>query len=118
MTRRAFFVAGDRIIHIANPSGAGTSYQAQAHVLLPGAEAGPLSQEAAETVLVVEDGTIEVMVNGMASFVGAGGFVRIPPKTWFAYRNDTDRAAHILCRTAPIQPARRGCRITIQIAAA
>jgi mannose-6-phosphate isomerase-like protein (cupin superfamily) len=118
MSRRAFFISGDRIIHIANPCGAGLSYQAQAHVVLPGAQVGPHMQELAETVIVVEDGVLEVMVNGMAGRVTAGQFIRIPARTWYAYRNDTDDAARVLCRTAPVQPVREGCRITIQIATA
>lgn len=118
MSRRAFFIAGDRIIHIANPCGAGLGYQAQAHVVLPGALVGPHVQELAETVIVVEDGVLEVMINGMAGLVTAGNFIRIPAKTWYAYRNDSDEAARVLTRTAPVQPAREGRTITIQIAAA
>jgi mannose-6-phosphate isomerase-like protein (cupin superfamily) len=118
MSRQAFFIAGDRIIHIANPCGAGLSYQAQQHVVLPGAQVGPHVQEQAETVLVVERGVLEVMVNGMASFVPAGNFVRIAAKTWFAYRNDTPEPAQVLCRTAPVKAARESRTITIHIAAA
>lgn len=118
MLRRAFFIAGDRIIDIANPCGAGLSYQAQAHVVLPGAQVGPHTQERAETVLLVEDGTLEVMVNGMAALVTAGNFIRIPAMAWYAYRNDSDGAVRVLHRTAPVQHHREGCTITIQIAAA
>ena len=118
MSRRAFFIAGDRIIHIANPCGAGLSYQAQAHVVLPGAQVGPHTQELAETVLVVEHGVIEVMVNGMAALVTAGNFIRIPAKAWYAYRNDSGDAVRVLQRTAPVQPHREGCTITIQVCAA
>jgi mannose-6-phosphate isomerase-like protein (cupin superfamily) len=118
MSRRAFFIADDRIIHIANPCGAGLSYQAQAHVVLPGAQVGPHTQERAETVLVVEEGVLEVMVNGMSGFVTAGNFIRIPAKTWYAYRNDSDDPARVLQRTAPMQQHREGCRVTFHIAAA
>lgn len=118
MSRRAFFIAGDRIIHIANPRGAGLGYQAQALVVLPGAQVGPHSQDLAETVLLVEDGVLEVMVNGMAGLVTAGNFIRIPAKSWYAYRNDSSDAVRVLRRTAPVQKQREGCTITIQIAAA
>jgi len=118
MSRRAFFIADDRIIHIANPCGAGFTYQAQAHLLLPGAQVGPHMQELAETVLVVESGVLEVMVNGMAAPVKAGSFVRIPAKAWYAYRNDSNDAVHLLQRTAPKQAAREGCRVTFHIGAA
>lgn len=118
MSRRAFFIAGDRIIHIANPCGAGLSYHAQAHIVMPGAQVGPQTQDQAETVILVEEGNLEVMINGMAGMVGAGEFVRVPAKAWYAYRNDTDDAARVLCRTAPAQKARDACRVTIRIAAA
>jgi mannose-6-phosphate isomerase-like protein (cupin superfamily) len=118
MSRRAFFIAGNRIIPIANPCGAGLSYQALAHVVLPGAQSGPHMQEAAETVIVVEQGGLEVMVNGMAGPVTAGHFIRIPAGSWYAYRNDGDAEALVLCRTAPAQSAREGCTITIQMPAA
>jgi mannose-6-phosphate isomerase-like protein (cupin superfamily) len=118
MSRRAFFIAGDRIIHIANPAGAGLAYHAQAHVVLPGAQVGPHVQEQAETVLLVEDGVLEVMINGMSAAVTAGNYVRVPARSWFAYRNESDRPARMLCRTAPVQRPRESCTIRIQIAAA
>ena len=118
MSRRAFFIAGDRILHIANPCGAGLNYQAQAHVVMPGAQVGPHTQEQAETVILVEEGILDVMVNGLSSMVGAGSFVRVPAKAWYAYRNDSDHTARVLCRTAPVQKTRDACRVTISIAAA
>ena len=118
MSRHAFFVSGDRIVHIANPSGAGLQYQAQCQVLLPEAQAPACRRETAETMIVVQRGTLEVMINGATAMVGAGSFVRVPPKAWFAYRNAGRDAAQILCRTAPILPVRETCRITIHIAAA
>lgn len=118
MSRRAFFIAGDRIIHIANPCGAGLSYHAQAHVVMPGAQVGPHMQEQAETIIFVEEGVLEVMINGMTGWVKGGDFIRVPASTWYAYRNDTDDPTRILCRTAPVQRPRESCRITIQIAAA
>lgn len=118
MSRHAFFVAGDRVVHVANPCGAGFQYQAQAHTLMPQEQVGPHQHELAETVLVVSDGMIEVMVNGAAGFVTAGSFIRIPPKAWFAYRGVGDEPARLLCRTAPAVALRDACKITIHIAAA
>jgi len=118
MSRRAFFIAGDRIIQIANPCDAGLSYQATQYHVLPGEQVGPRMQEQAETVIVVESGVIEVMVNGMSGYVSAGNFMRIPAKTWFAYRNDDDEPARVLQRTAPAQQHREGCKITFQMSAA
>lgn len=118
MSRHAFFIAGDRVIQVANASGASFQYQAQPHVLLPQAQVGPQQHDAAETVICVTAGMLEVMVNGAAALVGAGSFVRIPAKAWFAYRNAGDEPARLLCRTAPRLPARDSCKITIHIAAA
>ena len=118
MARRAFFIAGDRIVHIANPAGAGLSYQALQHEIRPGAQVGPHREEHAETVILVERGAVTVMINGLDAPVVAGSYVRIPAKTWFAYRNESRAPAIVLCRTAPVPPAREACRITMQIAAA
>jgi mannose-6-phosphate isomerase-like protein (cupin superfamily) len=118
MSRHAFFIAGDRVVHVANPSGAGFHHQAQLHSLSPQAQTGPQQHDLAETVLVVKEGTLEVMINGAAGYVAAGSFVRIPPKTWFAYRNAGDEPALLLCRTAPASPLRDRLLITVQIAAA
>jgi mannose-6-phosphate isomerase-like protein (cupin superfamily) len=118
MSRHAFFIADDRVVHVANASGAGFQYQAQAHVLPPQTQIGPHQHDVAETVLVVKEGTLEVMINGAAGYVAAGSFVRIPAKTWFAYCNAGDEPARLLCRTTPASPVRQGFRITIQIAAA
>lgn len=118
MSRHAFFIAGDRVVHVANPCGAGFQYQAQAHTLPPQVQIGPHQHEAAETVLVVKEGVLELMVNGAAGYVPAGSFVRIPAKAWFAYRSVGDEPAHLLCRTAPPQPIHGARKITIQIAAA
>jgi mannose-6-phosphate isomerase-like protein (cupin superfamily) len=118
MSRRAFFIAGDHVFHIANPCGAGLGYHAQAHVVMPGAQVAPQFQEQAETIILVEDGVLEVMINGMTGWVRGGDFIRIPASTWYAYRNDTDDPTRILCRTAPVQRPRESCRITIHIAAA
>lgn len=84
----------------------------------PQVQVGPHQHEAAETVLVVQEGTLELMVNGAAGYVSAGSFVRIPAKAWFAYRSVGDEPARLLCRTAPPAQVRDACKITIQIAAA
>lgn len=118
MSRHAFFIADSRVVHVANASGAGFQYQAQAHTLPPQTQVGPHQHELAETVLVVKDGTLEVMINGASGLVGAGSFVSIPAKAWYAYRNVGDAPARLLCRSAPPLPARGGRRINIRIAAA
>ncbi len=116
--RHAFFIAGERVVHIANASGAGFQYRAQAHILPPQVQAGPFQHELAETVLFVSEGTIEVMINGATAYVTAGSHFRVPARTTFGYRNVGDDPAHVLCRTAPAAPARDGITITVQSTAA
>jgi mannose-6-phosphate isomerase-like protein (cupin superfamily) len=118
MSRHAFFIAGNRIVRIANATGAGFQYQAQSHALLPQVQIGPHMHDNAETVIVVEDGIVEVMINGLAGFVGAGSFVRVPAGTHFAYRNAGDDVAHVLCRTSPAPVLRDGIRVTVELTAA
>jgi len=118
MSKHAFFITGDRVVHIANASGAGFQYRAQAHVLLPQVQVGPYEHDGAETVLFVSDGTIEVMINGATAYVTAGSHFRVPARTTFGYRNVGDEPAHVLCRTAPAIPAREGCKITVHLTAA
>lgn len=118
MMQHAFFIADDRVLHIANPAGAGFQYRAQPHVLPPSGQAGPFQHEGAETVILISDGIVEVMINGAAAIVGAGGFVRVPPHATFAYRNAGDGAAHLLCRTAPAARARPVRKVTIHLTAA
>jgi mannose-6-phosphate isomerase-like protein (cupin superfamily) len=118
MTKHAFFIADDRVIHVANPAGAGFQYRAQPHALPPHHQAGPFQHEGAETVVVVCEGIVEVMINGAAAVVGAGSFVRVPPNAMFAYRNAGDEVAHLLHRTAPANHARQSCKVTIQLTAA
>ncbi|WP_423068006.1 cupin domain-containing protein [Devosia sp. CN2-171] len=118
MTKHAFFIADDRVIHVANPAGAGFQYRALPHVLPPSVQSGPFQHEGAETVIVVAGGIVEVMINGAAAMVGAGGFVRVPPNAVFAYRNAGDDVAHLLCRTAPANRARQSCKVTIHLTAA
>ena len=56
MSRHAFFIAGDRVVHVANPSGAGFQYHAQSHTLPPQVQIGPQQHDLAETVLLQAPG--------------------------------------------------------------
>jgi len=118
MPQHAFIVTGDKVLHIANPAGAAFPYQATSQVLLPQVQVDPQRHESAETVIVVAQGTLEMMVNGAAALVGAGSHVRVPPGVWFAYRNPSDFPVRLLSRTAPVPPSGRHCRVTVQLTAA
>ena len=41
MSKHAFFISDDRVIHIANPTGAGFQYRAQEVDLIPGTRSMP-----------------------------------------------------------------------------
>jgi len=118
MAQHAFLIVDNRVVHIANPSGAGMRYLAHAVGLSPSEQSGAIRHETAETLLVVCRGTIEVMINGATAVVGAGNWARVPPGAVFAYRNAGAAAAQLLVRTAPPSPIRTTRRITLQIAAA
>lgn len=118
MTKHAFFLVDDQVVHVANPAGAGFQYRAQPQLLMPGVQAGPFVHDGAETVIVVSEGIVEVMINGAAALVGAGSFIRIPPRVTFAYRNVSSDAVRLLCRTAPQNRARQTCKVTMHLTAA
>lgn len=118
MSRQAFFVAGGKIVHIANPCDAGLQYQAHPALLNIGAVVGPFCHQTSETLVLVREGTIEVMINGAVAIVDAGDFVRVSPGLHYGYRNCGERPARLLIRTAPEPPRRRCRKITIEMTAA
>lgn len=118
MSDHAFFFDGDRLVHIANASGAGPQYRAGRRLLLPGMAIATHVEVAAATSIVVTAGIVEMMVGGASGHLGPGEFARIPPGTPFAYRNAGDDAAELLVRTAPLGTPRPTTRVTIEIAAA
>lgn len=118
MSTEAFLIAGDRIVYIANPCGAGLQYRAHTQVLPPEALVPVQHHDSAETVIVIKQGTLEVMSGGASGYVSAGNFVRIPPKVAFAYRNAGDGPARLLMRTSPVSKPREALRIIMRIAAA
>ena len=118
MPGKAFFIVDDRVVFVANPCAAGTQYRAHRHRLEPGARTEPCSHDGAETVIVVESGTLDLMVNGLVAPLGPGRFARIPAHTWFAYANGGTGVAEFLIRTSPPSAHRDVCRVTLHIAAA
>jgi mannose-6-phosphate isomerase-like protein (cupin superfamily) len=118
MSRHAFYVYGDRVCHIANPCAAGVNYHARERVLTPGELTSPGQHPSSETVIVVTEGQLELMVNGASAAIGAGQFVRIQPGHWFAMRNSDYRLARVLVRVAPLPASPPSRRIMVEIAAA
>ena len=103
MGSKAFVIAGNRAELIAN-DGCDFSYRAAAHLVPVGTMIPAHCHEAAETHLLVEHGTFEVMVNGVAAMVPAGQFLRVPAGTHFAYHNVGNTTARLLLRTVAPRP--------------
>ena len=72
--------------------------------------------QAGMRVVVVERGTLEVMIGGATQYLSAGSHVRVPRAIPFGYRNVGDEPAYLLSRS--LAPARAVRRVTIEIAAA
>ena len=118
MSRHAFFVYDDQLLHIANPCAAGVNYHARETVLTPGELTTPGQHPSSETVIVVMEGQLDLMVNGASAALGAGQFARIRPGHWFAMRNSDYRLARVLVRVAPLPVSAPSRRILVEIAAA
>lgn len=118
MSRHAFYVYNDRVYHIANPCAAGVNYHAREMVLTPGELTTPGQHASSETVIVVTEGQIEMMVNGASATLAAGQFARVRPGHWFAMRNGDYRLARVLMRVAPVPARAPQRRIVVEIAAA
>jgi mannose-6-phosphate isomerase-like protein (cupin superfamily) len=113
---KSFFIAGDRVVFLANGDAADLRYRAHTHSVPPHVQVPARVNERSETVFVVEHGTLEFMIGGAVGHVITGGFVRVPPGVAFGYRNIGDEPAQILSRCmAPAQKSVR--RVTIEIAA-
>ena len=113
---KSFFLAGDKVIFLANADGADLRYRAHAHTVSPQVQVPARVNERSETVFVVEHGSMEFMIGGAVGHVSAGGFVRVPAGVQFAYRNCGDEAAQLLSRC--VLPVKATKRITFEIAAA
>ncbi len=118
MSRYAFFVYDDQLFHIANPCGAGLNYQARERVLTPGELTTAGHHPSSETVIVVTEGVVDLMINGASASLGAGQFARVRPGHWFAMRNSDYRLARVLVRVAPQPVGTPSRRIMVEIAAA
>ena len=113
---KSFFLSGDSVIFVANADGADLRYRANSHTIPPHVQVPARTNARAETVFVVEHGTLEFMVDGAIGHIVTGGFVRVPPGIAFGYRNIGSEPAQILSRSMP--PSKVSCRVTIEIAAA
>ena len=116
MNERAFVIAGDQAAVIANDTGE-CRYKAAVHYLPVGVQVPVRSHDCAETQFMLEDGTLEFMIGGAATFIAAPGVVRVPPGVPYAYRNAGDHTARLLVRVTPPEPTYKMIRASIEYAA-
>ena len=116
MTERAFFVAGDKAAIIANDV-TDARYRASTHFVPVGVQLPTRSCQSAETLFLLEDGTLEFMVGGASTCITAPSVVRVPPGIPYACRNIGDHTARLLVRTSRLEPTYRMVRASIEYAA-
>jgi mannose-6-phosphate isomerase-like protein (cupin superfamily) len=118
MAIKALVSFGNRAYPVANDVHNRSAYRAEAKILPP--EVMIASRvEASDTLLFVERGLLEVMVDGAAAFVRKGDFVRVKAGSTYGYRNAGSDIARVL--TAPetaVEPAPSAGMITIRCAVA
>jgi quercetin dioxygenase-like cupin family protein len=96
MPASAYFVSPNRAVRVANDNG---PVPLNVHHLPPMVQVGLRRNPLGEMLLFVEEGIVEFMINGAAGIVSAGGYVRVPADTPYAYRNAGDDAARLVSRT-------------------
>ena len=116
MNNRAFVIAGDRAAVIANDID-DTRYRAAAQYIPVGVQVPDRSHGNAETQFMLEDGTLEFMVGGAATFVTAPNIVRVPPGVPYAYRNVGDHTALVLVRANRPEATYKMIRAYVEYAA-
>jgi mannose-6-phosphate isomerase-like protein (cupin superfamily) len=116
MSDRAFFIAGDQAAVIANDSN-DARYRAAVHYVPVGVQVPVRSHGDAETQFMLEDGVLEFMVGGAATYVAAPGMVRVPPGVPYAYRNVGEHTARLLVHASRPEPTFKMIRAYIEYAA-
>ena len=116
MNDRAFVIAGDQAAVIANDI-ADARYRAAVHYVPVGVQIPVRSHGDAETQFMLEDGTLEFMVGGGATYVTAPNIVRVPPGVPYAYRNVGEHTARLLVRAHKPEPTSKMIRACIEYAA-
>lgn len=96
MPASAYIVSRSRTIRVANDNG---PLPRNVHHLPPMVQVGMRRNGLSEMILFVEEGLVEFMINGASGIVSAGGYVRVPADTHYAYRNAGDDAARLVSRT-------------------
>ena len=116
MSERAFLIAGDRAAVVANDI-ADNRYRAAIHYVPVGVQIPVRCHDTAETQFLLEDGTLEFMIGGAASYISAPNFIRVPPGVPYAYRNAGDHTARLLVHASRPEPVQPKGRLSIEFAA-
>lgn len=116
MSEKAFLIAGDRAAVVANDI-EDARYHAAAHYVPVGVQVPIRSHAGSEMQFMLDDGTLEFMVGGAATYIAAPGLIRVPPDVPYAYRNVGDHTARLLVRAVRPEPAVRMVRVSIEYAA-
>lgn len=96
MPASAYFVDVSRAVRVANDNG---PMPLNVQSLPPMIQVGVRRNRLSEMILFVEEGIVEFMINGASGMVSAGGYVRVPVDTPYAYRNAGDDTARLVSRT-------------------
>jgi mannose-6-phosphate isomerase-like protein (cupin superfamily) len=115
MPNTSFIITGDRAAIVANDI-ADLRYRAAVQYLPSGMQMPIRSNDTEETLIYVDEGTLEFMVGGPSGFAGAGAFVRVPKGVPFAYRNCGNGVARLLVRVQSPN-SHKGLKVTLEFAA-
>ena len=95
MTTTLFLQPEDVAMPVANDVPVG-AVRASVHQVPAASPIITARNGAAETMLFVEDGMIELAINGIDGYLSQGEFARIAPGAHYAFRNRSQSPARIL----------------------
>ncbi len=101
MTAEAYFVLGANVTFIATGETTGGKFDAFEHYLAVGGQMPAQVNTREEEVFFIQEGLFEFMVGGVSSYVKPGDFVRVPPKSVYAFRNALQLPAKLLSQSYP-----------------
>jgi glyoxylate utilization-related uncharacterized protein len=116
MTTRALVVAGTLVMPAANDVPADSPYRASVRILAPGDITAVMQNDEAEMLLLVERGSVELMVGGASFPLLKAQVARIPAGAAFAYRNNGTTDARV--SSARVPPHKRSAGRPLIYAAA
>lgn len=119
MASKGILRTDDRVLPVANDVAKDSPYRAEGHRIDPDGTTAAKRNARSEMLLFVENGTLELMIEGAIGHLSAGEFARIPAGRTYAYRNAGSVNARVL--SLPVRQAdmaKRTTTITVTVAAA